>query len=407
MGSGESEDRLLDYLATYVLPDLRELIPYLKAFSAKISIGAAGGVGLIITLVTCYSLYASVEQMFNDIWRSPNRRGVVGKFLTFYALVTLLPVLGASSIYWSGKLVGTNSAAQVLGPLAIQFTGLVLTNKLLPNLTVKWRAALMGAAVSGIAIEALKWGFLRFAKTMLLESYGGVYGPLALVAANDAAGQWQLGQAANVFQFGNTSRRHDRQFDRVRHLFDRREVRPDQHAVGFNVGVNECGQGLAGQGAGQLDGRGFAGLQPAVGGHPTAARVDAQRHAAGKLAAHRANPVGLGKRRGADDHAGHAQVEQPGDRGFIADAATELAGNVYGAANRLEGGPVLDLAALGSVEIDQVQAFGPLGDPAQRHRGGFVAKYGLARVIALLETHALATADINRWPNLHAEPRAT
>lgn len=181
MGSGESEDRLLDYLATYVLPDLRELIPYLKAFSAKISIGAAGGVGLIITLVTCYSLYASVEQMFNDIWRAPNRRGVVGKFLTFYALVTLLPVLGAASIYWSGKLVGTNSAAQVLGPLAIQFAALVLTNKLLPNLTVRWRAALMGAAVSGIAIEALKWGFLKFAKSMLLESYGGVYGPLALV----------------------------------------------------------------------------------------------------------------------------------------------------------------------------------------------------------------------------------
>jgi membrane protein len=181
MGSGESEDRLLDYMATYVLPDLRELIPYLKAFSAKISIGAAGGVGLIITLVTCYSLYASVEQMFNDIWRAQNRRGVVGKFLTFYALVTLLPVLGAASIYWSGRLVGTNSAAQWLGPLAIQFAALVLTNKLLPNLTVRWRAALMGAAVSGIAIEALKWGFLRFAKSMLLESYGGVYGPLALV----------------------------------------------------------------------------------------------------------------------------------------------------------------------------------------------------------------------------------
>jgi membrane protein len=69
----------------------------------------------------------------------------------------------------------------VLGPLAIQFAALVLTNKLLPNLTVRWRAALMGAAVSGIAIEALKWGFLRFAKSMLLESYGGVYGPLALV----------------------------------------------------------------------------------------------------------------------------------------------------------------------------------------------------------------------------------
>jgi membrane protein len=181
MGTGESEDRLLDYMATYVLPNLRELIPYLKAFSAKISIGAAGGVGLIITLVTCYSLYASVEQMFNDIWRVPNRRGVVGKFLTFYALVTLLPVLGAASIYWSGRLVGESGVLQVLGPLAIQFAALLLTNKLLPNLTVKWRAALMGAMASGIAIEALKWGFLKFAKAMLLEGYVGVYGPLALV----------------------------------------------------------------------------------------------------------------------------------------------------------------------------------------------------------------------------------
>jgi membrane protein len=181
MGSGEAEDRLLDYLATYVLPNLRELIPYLKAFSAKISIGAAGGIGLIITLVTCYSLYASVEQMFNDIWRAPNRRSVVGKFLTFYALVTLLPVLGAASIYWSGKLVHTNNVAQWLGPLAIQFAALVLTNKLLPNLGVKWRAAFMGAVVSGVAIEALKWGFLKFAKGTLLASYGGVYGPLALV----------------------------------------------------------------------------------------------------------------------------------------------------------------------------------------------------------------------------------
>ena len=181
MGTGDSEARMLDYLATYVLPDLREATPYLKAFSAKISIGAAGGIGLIITLVTCYSLYASVEQMFNDIWRATSRRSLVGKFLTFYALVTLLPVLGAASIYWSGKLVGTNSAAQVLGPLGIQFAALLLTNKLLPNLTVKWRAALVGALVSSIAIEALKWGFLRFAKEMLLESYVGVYGPLALV----------------------------------------------------------------------------------------------------------------------------------------------------------------------------------------------------------------------------------
>jgi membrane protein len=181
VGSGDAEDRLLDYIATYILPDLREASPYLKAFSAKISIGAAGGIGLIITLLTCYSLYSSVERTFNDIWRAGARRSLVGKFLTFYALVTLVPILGGVSFYWSGRLVGQGSWVQVLGPLAIQFAALLLTNKLLPNVVVRWRAAFTGALVTGVAIEALKWGFLKFAKQMLLESYAGVYGPLALV----------------------------------------------------------------------------------------------------------------------------------------------------------------------------------------------------------------------------------
>ncbi len=181
VGSGDAEDRLLDYIATYILPDLREASPYLKAFSAKISIGAAGGFGLIITLLTCYSLYSSVERTFNDIWRAPSRRSLVGKFLTFYALVTLVPILGGASFYWSGRLIGEGSWVQVLGPLAIQFAALLLTNKLLPNVLVRWRAAFTGALVTGVALEALKWGFLKFAKQMLLESYAGVYGPLALV----------------------------------------------------------------------------------------------------------------------------------------------------------------------------------------------------------------------------------
>jgi membrane protein len=181
VGSGDTEDRLLDYIATNILPDLREATPYLKAFSAKISIGAAGGIGLIITLLTCYSLYSSVERTFNDIWRAAARRSLVGKFLTFYALVTLVPILGGASFYWSGKLIGAGKWLQLLGPLTIQFAALLLTNKLLPNVAVRWRAAFTGALVTGIALEALKWGFLKFAKEMLLESYVGVYGPLALV----------------------------------------------------------------------------------------------------------------------------------------------------------------------------------------------------------------------------------
>jgi membrane protein len=181
VGTGDAQDRLLEFLSRHVLPDLGEAETHLRGFAAKISIGAAGGAGLFFTLFTCYSLYSSVEKIFNDIWRVGPRRSLRDKFPTFYLLVTLLPVLAGVSLYFSGKLVGSNRVAQILGPLALQFTALFLTNKLLPNIHVRWRAALAAAVFSGVALEALKWAFILFAKRMLLDTYGGVYGSLGLV----------------------------------------------------------------------------------------------------------------------------------------------------------------------------------------------------------------------------------
>ena len=66
-----------------------------------------------------------------------------------------------------------------------------------------------------------------------------------------------------------------------------------------------------------------------------------------------------------------------------------------------DAGPVLDAAAAGAVEIDQVQALGPLFDPMPGHRGRIVAKHGFPLVITLLEPNALAASKINRWPDLH------
>ena len=114
-GSTETEDKLLEFFTTKLLPNLAEVTTFLQSFSRNISVGAAGMTGLLITLVTCYSLYASVEKVFNDVWRVGQRRSLINKFLTFYALVTLLPALFAASLYWSGRLIGTG-ATQFLPP---------------------------------------------------------------------------------------------------------------------------------------------------------------------------------------------------------------------------------------------------------------------------------------------------
>ena len=177
----EAQSRLVEFLSTQVLPDMGDVVSELESFSEKVATGAAGGLGLGFTLATCYFLYDTVENTFNDIWHVTARRSWFRKFLIFYPVVTLLPVLAGAHLYWSGRLIGSGHLARFFGPLSIQFGALFLINWMLPNIRVRWHAALAGTLVTGFALEGLKWGFVHFAKGMLLTNYSGVYGPLALV----------------------------------------------------------------------------------------------------------------------------------------------------------------------------------------------------------------------------------
>jgi membrane protein len=181
MGSLDAQSRLSDFLATRLLPGMDDVTDRLEQFSANISVGALGGLGLFFTLITCYSLYSYVERIFNDIWRVGQRRALVNKFLTFYAMVTLLPALASVSLYWSGQLIGTSGFSRFLVPVSIQIVGLLLMNKLLPRTPVSWKAALTGALFTAVVLEAGKFAFVRYAKKILLESYSGVYGSLGLI----------------------------------------------------------------------------------------------------------------------------------------------------------------------------------------------------------------------------------
>jgi membrane protein len=181
MGSLDAESQLLRFVAEHVFPQMEDVTSRISEFSTKVSIGALGGGGLFFTLVTCYSLYSYVEKIFNDIWRVGQRRTLIGKFLTFYAMLTLLPTAAGFSLYWSGKLIEANAASRFLAPLFIQFVALVFMNKLLPRTAVSWASALVAGFFTAIALEVLKYGFVKFAAHIMLKSYSGVYGPLGLV----------------------------------------------------------------------------------------------------------------------------------------------------------------------------------------------------------------------------------
>ena len=180
-GSLDAQSQLTQFIAEHIFPQMQDVTERISDFSSKVSIGALGGVGLLFTLVTCYSLYRDVERIFNDIWRVGQRRTLIGKFLTFYAMLTLLPVLAGASLYWSGRLVESSAAMRFLAPLVIQFAGLFFMNWLLPRTNVSWTSAITGAVFTAFALEGLKVGFVKFAGQIMLKSYSGVYGPLGLV----------------------------------------------------------------------------------------------------------------------------------------------------------------------------------------------------------------------------------
>ncbi len=109
------------------------------------------------------------------------RRTLIGKFLTFYAMVTLLPTLAGFSLYWSGRLISADGMTRFFAPFMIELLGLVMMNKLLPRTNVDWSAAAAGALATAWLLEATKYLFVHFAERIMLKSYNSVYGPLGLV----------------------------------------------------------------------------------------------------------------------------------------------------------------------------------------------------------------------------------
>jgi membrane protein len=103
------------------------------------------------------------------------------KFLTFYAMVTLLPSAAAFSLYWSGRLVESGSVSRFITSALIQLLALTFMNKLLPRANVNWGAAILGGVVTAFLLELVKLVFVNFAVRIMMKSYSSVYGPLGLV----------------------------------------------------------------------------------------------------------------------------------------------------------------------------------------------------------------------------------
>ncbi len=192
----DMRDRLLSSLFDNFVPQVGAEVEWWFRYFAGTSVRTTS-IGIIALAVTVLLLLGTIEDQLHHIWRVKSPRPWVQRILAYWAVLTLGPLLiGAAfslpsyvdlAVQHSGWQVDTNRlwqdpltrrAVTVL-PFLLEAITFALIYALIPNCSVRWREAAVGAIVAAALVEGLKTGFTLY--IAYLSSYRAVYGALAAI----------------------------------------------------------------------------------------------------------------------------------------------------------------------------------------------------------------------------------
>jgi membrane protein len=181
-------DLLEEFIYTNFVPAAGEAVQkYVQQFAANA--GRLTLWGLLFLFITALMLMATIERTFNDIWHVPQRSKRLHVFLSYWALLTLGPILIGLSLSITSYVVSLplfdhdamlgGFRAILLGslPAAFEFLAFLLLYTVVPNHIVRLRYAIAGAAMAMMLFEIAKVGFGFF--VVYFSSYRKIYGALA------------------------------------------------------------------------------------------------------------------------------------------------------------------------------------------------------------------------------------
>jgi membrane protein len=182
-------NQLSDYIFSNFVPSAaRSVETYLRQFSANT--GKLTTAGIIALVVSLLITLTSVEATFNRIWRVTTARPKFSRFLVYWTVLTLGALVAATSLALSTRLfalaVFATGPGRVLeavmlwlAPMTIELFAFAAIFRVVPHRTVKWRHAFLGALLSVLLFELVKWGISLYLGSF--GSYQKIYGPLAFV----------------------------------------------------------------------------------------------------------------------------------------------------------------------------------------------------------------------------------
>jgi membrane protein len=185
-------EAIREHLLSGLLPAgiTRTVLKYLAQFA-----GNAGGLtllGFTVFVVSALMLLLSVENTLNRIWQVKKQRPVLRRLGLYLAMLLIGPVLIGSSLWAASYLLAVSSGltgprpawvmhALIAGPVVLAAAGFACLFRFVPHAPVRWRDAIAGGLLAGIAFELGKQGFAIYLANV--PTYRTIYGSFAPMLA--------------------------------------------------------------------------------------------------------------------------------------------------------------------------------------------------------------------------------
>ena len=162
---------------------------YLISFSVKASQLTVTGIAALVLIALL--MMSTIESAMNYIWNVLVRRNPVARFLVYWAILTLGPILIGAGLYATSYLLALPAISSVDKSLMITsrllvFLPVVTTGAafsflyiLVPNCYVGWRNAVIGGITAALFFELAKYAFGIYVKSV--PTYQIIYGAIAVI----------------------------------------------------------------------------------------------------------------------------------------------------------------------------------------------------------------------------------
>lgn len=186
----EFSQHIKNFLLSNMVPETggKMISRYMEQFAESAS--RLKTVGIVFLAVTAMLMLLTIDNAFNTIWRVSRPRTVLQRVLTYWAVLTLAPLLVGGSLTLTSWLVGMSAgyARQIpaVGVGALKIVPVLLTTfafsllfRIVPNRYVPLKHALIGGVVAAMAFESMNQMFGFYITNF--PTYKLVYGAFASI----------------------------------------------------------------------------------------------------------------------------------------------------------------------------------------------------------------------------------